>query len=44
MTALEIIAWALYIAIVMPLFFWVIKRNKRPAASAAPAPQQPVSA
>lgn len=44
MTALEIIAWALYIAIVMPLFFWVIKRNKRPAASAAPAPQESVSA
>ena len=44
MTALEIIAWALYIAIVMPLFFWVIRRNKRPTASAAPAPQQPVSA
>ena len=44
MTALEIIAWALYIAVVMPLFFWVIKRNKRPAASAAPAPQESVSA
>jgi len=44
MTALEIIAWALYIAVVMPLFFWVIRRNKRPAVSAVPAPQQPVSA
>lgn len=44
MTALEIIAWALYIAIVMPLFFWVIRRNKRPAAVVAQAPQQPVSA
>jgi high-affinity iron transporter len=44
MTALEIIAWALYIVVVMPLFFWVIRRNKRPSASAAPAPQQPVSA
>lgn len=44
MTALEIIAWALYIAIVMPLFFRVIRRNKRPAAAAVPAPQQPVSA
>ncbi len=44
MTALEILAWALYIAIVMPLFFWVIRRNKRPAANVAPALQQPVSA
>jgi len=44
MTALEIIAWALYIAVVMPLFFWVIRRNKRPAVSTVPVPQQPVSA
>ncbi len=44
MTALEIIAWALYIAIVMPLFFWVIRRNKRPAVAAAPAAQEKVSA
>jgi high-affinity iron transporter len=44
MTALEIIAWALYIAIVMPLFFYVIRRNKRPSAAAAPAEQQQVSA
>ncbi len=44
MTALEIVAWALYIAIVMPLFFWVIKRNKRPATAAAPAPKATVSA
>ena len=44
MTALEIIAWALYIAVVMPLFFWVIRRNKRPSVSQASAPQQTVSA
>ncbi len=44
MTALEILAWALYIVIVMPLFFWVIRRNKRPVARAASAAQEKVSA
>ncbi|MGI9135673.1 MAG: iron uptake transporter permease EfeU [Candidatus Nanopelagicales bacterium] len=44
MTALEIIAWGLYIAIVMPLFFWVIRRSKRPSANAAQAAPEKVSA
>ena len=44
MTALEIIAWALYIVIVLPLFFWVIRRNKRPAATTVQPAQESVSA
>ena len=43
MTALELIAWAGYIAIVMPLFIRVVRRSgPRPAVASAPA-EQPAS-